>query len=113
MHELTICQTLIQQIVEARESRPFRRVLRVNLAIGSLSCLEPEALRYAFDILSRETFLEGAVLGIDQPPGHAVCETCGAESDVDSRLARCPACGGDHLRISGGDSLRFIDMEVA
>lgn len=113
MHELTICQTLIQHIVEAREARPFRRVLRVNLAIGSLSCLEPEALRYAFDILSRETFLEGAVLGIDQPPGHAVCQDCGAESDVESRLAQCPACGSIHLRISGGDALRFIDMEVA
>ncbi|PWC36090.1 hydrogenase maturation nickel metallochaperone HypA [Azospirillum sp. TSO35-2] len=113
MHEIAVCQSLLQQAMAARDARPFARVVRVSLSVGRLSRVEPEALQVAFDLLSRDTFLEGAALRIERPPGHAVCEDCGAESEVDSRVARCPACAGHRLRIDGGDGYRFIEMEVA
>lgn len=113
MHELTICEALLNQIEQQHEARKFSRVCRVRLEIGRFSCLDPEALRYAFDIMNRGTFVEGAVLQIDQPPGRATCLDCGAEVEVDSRLADCPACKGSRLQPAGGESMRFIEMEVA
>jgi hydrogenase nickel incorporation protein HypA/HybF len=112
MHELSVCEALFDMIAKEREARRFTRVCRVRLAVGRFSCLEPEALRYAFEILIRETFLEHATLEIDCPPGRAVCLDCGAEIEVESRLDDCPLCKGGRLKPTGGDDMRFIEMEV-
>lgn len=113
MHELTICEALIDKIAQEREARGFNRVCRVRLEIGRFSCLDPEALRFSFGIISRETFMENAVLEIDEPPGQAVCLSCGAEVEVHSRLDECPKCGATRLNPQGGDGMRLIEMEVA
>lgn len=113
MHEINICQSLIEQAMKAREDRPFRRVVRVSLSVGQLSRVEPEALHVAFDLLSRDTFLEGAELWIARPPGRLVCDACGDVSEVEVRPARCPACGSDRLRIDGGEGHQLLEMVVA
>lgn len=112
MHELTICEALLGQIEQQHAARKFSRVCRVRLEIGRFSCLDPEALRYAFDIMNRGTFAEGAELQIDRPPGRATCLDCGAEVEVQSRLDHCPSCKGGRLQPAGGESMRFIEMEV-
>lgn len=112
MHEISICEALLDQVVARRALLRFDQVRRVRVEIGRLSCLEPEALRFAFEVIGRDTVLEGATLDIAQPTAQAVCRDCGATHTVESRLDHCPACGGVHLDLSGGDSLRFVDMEV-
>ncbi|MDR6774647.1 hydrogenase maturation nickel metallochaperone HypA [Azospirillum sp. BE72] len=69
MHEIALCQSLLEQAMKARDANPFGRVVRVSLSVGRTSRVQPDALRHAFDLLSRDTFLEGAELRIDQPPG--------------------------------------------
>ncbi len=112
MHELKICESLFEMVDQEQRTRHFSRVCRVRLEIGRFSCLEPEALRYAFEIVARDTILEGATLEIDQPPGRATCLTCGSDVALDTRLSDCPSCGGKQLRPNGGDQMRFIEMEV-
>ncbi len=112
MHELTICESLLEQIDRERETRHFSHVKRVRLEIGRFSCLDPEALEYAFELLGRGTFLEGAALEIDRPRGRATCLDCGAEVEIDDRRDDCPACGAGRLKPTGGDEMRFIEMEV-
>ena len=113
MHELTICDSLFRILAREREARGFDRVHRLKLAIGHFSCLDPESLRYAFDVTSRQTFAEGARLEIEQPPGEAVCQECGARVEVESRLAACPQCGSYGLAPIGGDEMQLVELEVA
>ncbi len=113
MHELTICEALLDRIAQEQEARRFAHVKRVRLEIGQFSCLEPEALQYAFEIMARGTFLEHTALEIDRPRGRAICLDCGAEVEVESRQDDCPACGKGRLKPTGGDGMRFIEMEVA
>jgi hydrogenase nickel incorporation protein HypA/HybF len=112
MHELTICRSLFQLVEQERTARRFSRVRRVRLEIGQFSCLDPDALRHAFAILSRETVLQGATLDIDQPPGRATCLDCGADVELESRLSDCPSCGGTCLQPTGGEQMRLIEMDV-
>lgn len=112
MHELTICDELLRLLDRERRQRGFAKVMRLRLEIGQLSCLDPEALRFAFGIVTRETFLADAELEIERPPGRAKCPDCGAEVAVTSHLDPCPACGGMRLDVSGGDQMRLIEMEV-
>ncbi len=112
MHELTVCDSLFRMIAKERQKRGFNRVCRVKLSIGRFSCLDPDALRYAFEISSRETFLEDARLEIEQPLGEARCTDCGAEVKVESHLSPCPRCGGESLIPTGGDEMKLIELEV-
>lgn len=112
MHELSICEYLIDMLEDERRRRGFHEVTRLRLEVGMLSCLDPEALRFAFEICTRETFLDGADLEIDRPPGTARCPDCGTEVSVSSHLDPCPTCGGTRLDATGGDQLRLIEMAV-
>jgi hydrogenase nickel incorporation protein HypA/HybF len=112
MHEMTICEQIIGQLEDERLRRGFGMVKRLRLEIGLLSCLDPDALRYAFEISTRDTFLDGLVLEIDRPPGQAKCLECDAEVKVSSRLDACPSCGGNRLDASGGTQMRLIEMEI-
>ncbi|MEI2387781.1 hydrogenase maturation nickel metallochaperone HypA [Breoghania sp. JC706] len=113
MHELTICDSLFRILSRERKARGFDQVRRLKLSIGRFSCLDPESLRYAFDVTSRQTFAEGALLEIEQPQGIAKCLECGAEVSVESRLSSCPQCGGYSLDPIGGDEMQLVELEVA
>jgi hydrogenase nickel incorporation protein HypA/HybF len=112
MHEMTICEQIIGQLEDERHRRGFAVVKRLRLEIGVLSCLDPDALRYAFEISTRDTFMDGLVLEIDRPPGQAKCLDCGTDATISSRLDNCPACGGSRLDASGGAQMRLIEMEI-
>ncbi len=113
VHEMTICERIISQLEDEQFRLGFTAVKRLRLEIGMLSCLEPDALRYALEISTRETFLEGMVLEIDRPPGKAKCLDCHTETTVSDRLETCPTCGGSRLDCSGGQQMRLVEMEVA
>ncbi|TBW40334.1 hydrogenase maturation nickel metallochaperone HypA [Siculibacillus lacustris] len=113
MHELTLCDSLIEILAQERATRRFASVRRLRLEIGRFGCIDPEALAYAFDVSTRGTFLDGALLEIERPAGRAHCLDCGADVEVETRLDACPACGGERLSPTGGDEMRLIEMEVA
>lgn len=112
MHELALARGVVEVIEEQAAAQRFRRVVRVRLVIGALSHVEPEALAFGFDAVSRGTAAEGAALVIDRPPGQAYCLDCEATVTVDERAAPCPRCAGWRLMITGGDDMRIKDLEV-
>ena len=112
MHELTLCQNLLDILDSERRKHGFRSISRLKLEIGRFSCLDPDAFEFSFGIAARETFAADARLEIDRPPGQARCLECGAAVEVQDRLDPCPVCGSLHLDATGGDELRLIEMEV-
>lgn len=113
MHEMSLCESLVDIIRSEAASGQFRTVRRVVLEVGPLSSVEPEALRFGFDVITRGTLAEGAALDIVSPPALGHCLSCFKEVTITSRLDPCPECGGTELQISGGDTLRIKEMEVA
>ncbi len=112
MHELSICQSLIESIEDAAREHAFTKVHRVTLEVGRFAGVELEALRFSFDIAGRATLCEGAELVIHSRPGAGYCFACSSAVEVDDRLAPCPACGSTQVQATGGDQLIIKDMEV-
>ena len=112
MHELTLCRNMVDIIEQEAILQSFQRVETVRMEIGVLSCVEPEALHFCFDTVSRGTVAEGARLEIVMMPAQARCRDCGAEHTVDQWGTACHACGGYRLDLCGGDRMRIKDMEV-
>ena len=65
MHEVSIMESAVRMAVDAAKSAGASRVLALRLRVGTLSGAVPEALRFAFDVVCRDTIAEGASLEMD------------------------------------------------
>lgn len=112
MHETSVCQGIIDIVAAAQKRHGFARVTRLRLEIGTLSTVDPHALRQAFAPVAAGTVAEGAILEIDEPAGQAWCMTCGKSVTLVSRGLPCPDCSGWQLMVQSGEEMRVKDMEV-
>lgn len=112
MHEMSLCESILSVIEQQAVAQSFRKVNRVRLEIGPLAGVETEAMRFSFDVVSRNTLADGAALEIIMPAITAWCMQCAEPVEVATRYDACPECGGGQVQITGGDELRIKDMEV-
>lgn len=113
MHEMSLCEGILQVLEEQAAAHGFREVRRVRLEIGRFAGVEIRALRFGFDVVTKGSVAEGAALEIIERPGRAFCFDCADTVALDDRLAPCPGCGGARLTATGGDEMRIKDLEVA
>jgi hydrogenase nickel incorporation protein HypA/HybF len=111
MHEMSICVSVLELIEEERRNHGFSRVKQVGLALGALGHVEPEAVRFCFDAVSRGSIAEGAALKLTVVPGEGWCERCRHTIPLAERYAPCPVCGS-HVRVTAGEDLRLMELEV-
>ena len=113
MHELGATQGMLAVAIDAAREAGRRRVLAVDVVIGELSSFVDDSVRLYFDLLSRGTPAEGAVLTIRRVPGQATCSDCGARWAVRPPLdPLCPMCAGALVNVAGGQQLRVESIEV-
>ena len=75
---------------------------KVWLEIGALSGVEPEAMMFCFDVVTRGTLAEGAALEIVRTPGQGWCLDCEKIVALAERFGPCPECGGHQVQMTGG-----------
>ncbi len=112
MHEMSLCESLLQLIEESAASNHFTKVKTVWLEIGRLAAVEPEAMRFNFDLVMRGTLAEGAKLEIVELPATARCTACEKSVEISQRYDGCPDCGAAGLTLSSGDEMRIRELEV-
>ena len=112
MHEMSLCEGILQILEEQARSQDFRQVKTVCLEIGALAGVEAEAMRFSFEVVSRGTLADGARLEIRELPGEAWCMQCAAPVAVARRYDSCPRCGGHQLQVTGGEEMRIKELEV-
>jgi hydrogenase nickel incorporation protein HypA/HybF len=94
MHELAITQAILSVVLEAAEAAGARRVTAVGLTVGALTSYVDDSIRFYFELLSKGTLAEGALLRIRREPGEGRCQTCGGTFLVEPPLLpACPLCG--------------------
>ncbi len=112
MHEMSLCESIVQILEEQAREQQFARVRRVVLEIGALSAVDTRALRFCFDAVTERTLAAGAALDIHELPGLAWCLPCGAQVEVAQRHDACPRCGGHQTVVQGGEDMRIKELEV-
>ena len=112
MHEMSICEGILQVLELEAGRQGFQRVKGVWLEIAPLAGVEAEALRFCFDAVVRGTLAEHAQLAIIETPGQGVCLQCSQMVPVRQRYDPCPLCGGYGVRITRGEELRIKELEV-
>jgi hydrogenase nickel incorporation protein HypA/HybF len=102
MHELSIADALL---AIALRHAGGRRIDVVEVKVGHLRQVVPEALRFAFTLVSDGTEAQGAELVIEEVPAAGICRACGSESEWDGFPLACQGCGSVDVELVRGEEL--------
>ena len=113
MHEMSLMESVREIVDEAARANGASRVAAVRLRIGALAAVDPEALRFAFDVVMRGGPAEAATLEIASTPGAAWCWDCTRSVALGAGEVACPECGGHRLEITAGTEMRVHEIDLA
>jgi hydrogenase nickel incorporation protein HypA/HybF len=125
MHELSIASSIVDHVLEYAETPPAKKVLKVIVRIGEMSCVEPDQLIFSYQAIIKETPLEGSELETEPEPAQVACPSCGyegapkywddARGDAGVAIAtlQCPKCGQTAEATQGHDciirTIRYVE----
>ena len=102
MHELSLIQSLISGVTESAVQNGIEKVTLVKLVVGEGHGALPEALSFAFHVLTADTVLADAVLEIEERPFRLKCQQCNRFFLWSEHGRCCPGCAQTALNIDGG-----------
>ncbi|MGY2811787.1 hydrogenase maturation nickel metallochaperone HypA [Bradyrhizobium sp. USDA 4506] len=111
MHEMALCQSIIEIIEDEARRRSLSQLRSVCLEIGALSHVAPEAIKFCFAVVAARTIAESAALKIVELPGGAWCMSCSKSVEIPRRGERCPCCGSYQLQVTAGEQMRVKELE--
>ena len=112
MHELAVCQALMEQVESIALEEQADSVVAVHLGIGPLSGVEPRLLEQAFFIARAGSIAAEAELVIENLPVRISCDQCGQTSDALPARLLCGVCGNWRTKLVSGDELQLQHMEL-
>jgi hydrogenase nickel incorporation protein HypA/HybF len=112
MHELSICNALIEQVKNIASEHNAVRVNKIVLRIGPLSGIEAPLLQQAYPFAAAGTIAEHAVLVTESIPVRIQCTQCGAETEVDLNRLYCGTCGDFRTHLLSGDEMLLASLEL-
>lgn len=112
MHEMSLCESILQVLEQQAEAQHYHKVKTVWLEIGALAGVDAEALRFCFDVVMQGSLADQAHLEMVAVPGQAWCLPCASHVTVQQLYDVCPQCGSYQLQITNGDQMRIKELEV-
>lgn len=112
MHEMSLAEGVLQILEDSAKTQGFEHVKAVWLEIGQLSSVEPDAMRFCFDAVTRGSLADGARLEIVIVEGGGQCMNCGQTVRLAAVYDACPACGGYPVNPVSGTEMRVKELEV-
>jgi hydrogenase nickel incorporation protein HypA/HybF len=112
MHELAVCQALIEQVENLAAEHSAVGVHQIVVRIGPLSGIEPALLGQAYEIARAGTVAAKAHLVFEDAPLVVHCSHCDLDSEVDPNRLVCPACGNWRTTLVSGDEMLLARLEL-
>ncbi|MEM2943655.1 MAG: hydrogenase maturation nickel metallochaperone HypA [Methanomassiliicoccales archaeon] len=121
MHEVSVMSSIIRCVLEELNHYRVKRVKELNMVVGELTFLGEDQLRFAYEILTKGTLLEGAELIIEKEEVIIRCPACGFEGPANrmtdesfhfmTPVLACPICN-NHAEIVKGKSCSVTSIRV-
>jgi hydrogenase nickel incorporation protein HypA/HybF len=112
MHELSICQALIEQVERVARDNGARRVISIVVSVGPLSGVEPKLLEHAYPLAAAGTVAESASLVVETVPVRVRCRTCRAETTASPNRLVCGDCNDWQVDVTAGEELLLQRVEI-
>ncbi|NLI93080.1 MAG: hydrogenase maturation nickel metallochaperone HypA [Peptococcaceae bacterium] len=112
MHEYPITEQIVKIASEKAKENNARRVTRITLVVGEYSGFIGESIQMYFDIISKGTLCEGAVLEMENVKAKWRCPSCGIDYIRKPLSFACPQCGQDGEPTTIGKEFYVKNLEV-
>jgi hydrogenase nickel incorporation protein HypA/HybF len=113
MHEASIAISLLETVSEQCLKLGYSSIESVRLKVGKAAGILPDSLLFAFDIAKTGTIANEAELIIDFILLGGHCLDCNASFESEERyIFACPVCDSRSIKITQGDEMQIVDMEV-
>jgi hydrogenase nickel incorporation protein HypA/HybF len=123
VHEFSITSQIVQSVLAETEKRKAKKVTAVYLVVGKLTFLGLEQVRFAYEVLTKDTIMEGSKLIIEEQEGIVKCNNCGYEGGfkyeddplyhVPVPTLKCPKCGNVVSIVAGKEcTIKRIKMMI-
>ncbi|MGD0248464.1 MAG: hydrogenase maturation nickel metallochaperone HypA [Candidatus Limnocylindrales bacterium] len=109
MHEFSIAEALASQV--EKHARSGARVREVEIVVGALRGIEPEALQMGWQAVTMDTRMAGSALLIDQRPWSITCSSCGRSWASSVPFVSCE-CGNATPEPRGTDELDLVAITI-
>jgi hydrogenase nickel incorporation protein HypA/HybF len=110
VHEYSIVQALMDQVVTHAAAHRARSVQRLLVRLGELSGVDAGLLDTAWRTYRVRTMCEDASLEIETIPAEWTCGACGADVEKGAVLT-CARCGSP-ARLRQGDEIVLVRIEM-
>lgn len=113
MHELSLANDLLRLIEQVAAENGNHPVTGAHLLVGDLTHAEPETLRFAFEVITREhPLVRDCKLTIERVPIQVRCPACDFSGTLVPDHFACPKCDAVGLTVLAGRELRLSHIEV-
>ena len=109
MHEFSIAEALASQV--EKHAREGARVHQVEIVVGALRGLEPEALQMGWQAVTMDTRMAGSTLLVEQLPWSISCSACGRSWTSPVPFVSCE-CGNETPEPHGTDELDLVAITI-
>lgn len=113
MHEISIAEEIKNVVIQKLKEKNGKKVKCIKLLIGEMTSIVPDALKFAFDIVSKKTPLEDALIHIKVLKTKARCRICSKKFIAKDFAFICPECNSSDIEIMQGREMiiQTIEME--
>lgn len=112
MHEMGICQGILDASFAAAGESGATRIKEIRISVGELAEVVDFALQFAFEALTPGTIAEGGTLVVNRIPAKSRCPQCGTEFVHGRFDAVCPDCGNPFNENIEGRELRIDSLDI-
>ncbi|RMG68861.1 MAG: hydrogenase maturation nickel metallochaperone HypA [Nitrospirae bacterium] len=113
MHEVSIAQSLLDIAISECEKAGYSRINSISVVVGEASGVQVDSLKFAFDVIKKDTPADEAELLIDISPLTGVCLECKSRFQPTERpVYECPMCKCRRLKIISGNELDIVEIDV-
>ncbi len=113
MHEESVARAILKTVLQSSIPKG-RNILKISVAAGVLSGIEPESLAMYMQLHALNTPAQDAKLELKIMEARIECMSCGKSIKYISAepvTVSCTACGG-HTSLKGGNELFLESIEV-
>ncbi len=112
MHELAVTQSVLEIALRHAAQAGAKRICGLYLVIGELSSIVDDSVAFYWDMISRDTLAQGAVLHFRRVPVEMLCLDCDRRYTPNLEELSCPVCSGRRVRLVGGDQLQLESIDI-
>lgn len=112
MHEVSLMEQTLAIAIEQAQRHQASQIEHLTLKVGKQSGVVPEALTFAFEVVSRGTMAAGATLEIIEIPVTCRCDRCQINFQPADWIYACPQCQGISQTVIDGKQLELASLAL-